>query len=216
MQERRKVYAEYLAKLDELGYLTTHALGPGQSRPSAQQAWMQAHQRLGWLTQQIVLVGSFRVSELAHEVAIIFRDLDVLGATPEAVEAWRSDDDKPGAGPVLKRYLALRDELLREARQEVNAFPLDYGEEAGDATPREDPRTATEADSPPAVGHATEEGHVCEVSATSCCCAAATTTSSTDPAGTPNSSPTPPSKSPTPQDTPAPATRRPGNEVASG
>jgi hypothetical protein len=46
-------------------------------------------------------------------------------------------------------------------------------------------------------------------SPTWCCCAAATTTSSTGPAGTPNSSPTPRSKSPTPPDTSTPATHQP-------
>lgn len=133
IQQRRNVYAKYLAKLDEMGYLTTHALGHRHPdhppmcedhQEDAWQDWMQAHQRLVWLTQEIALVGSPRVYGLAYEVAEIFRDLDVLGTTPEAVQAWFFDGDEE-PGPAFKRYRAIMTELLLEAREEVNAFPID-------------------------------------------------------------------------------------------
>ena len=76
MQERRKLYAEFLTQLDEIIYLTTHALASAnpQHPPTCQhdgraatQEWMQGHQHLSSLVQEILLVGSLEFYELALE-----------------------------------------------------------------------------------------------------------------------------------------------------
>lgn len=143
MQERRKVYAEYLTKVDELMLQTTHVLASGhpdhppdcgEDHSDARRTWMKTHQRFGWLTQEVMIVGSSRVYGLAHELNEIFNDLDLLGESPgaKAVDEWFFDGDEE-PGPTFKRCQYLSNEILMNAREEVNPFPLDEDEDIAEA-----------------------------------------------------------------------------------
>lgn len=125
LQERRKLYAEFLDQADRLSYLTTHALAHHGPQPplceheeeDAIQEWMAGDDKLNRLLIEVALIGSTTFYEIAEDLQTCYRHLDVIYPAAKGVAAWFDGTDEHP--PVSSMVRDLERDLTFIARDDL-------------------------------------------------------------------------------------------------
>lgn len=120
MQERRTIYADFLAALDRLGYLSMHATShehDDATKEDAYQLWMERHDKLMNTIMEIRIIGSDEFVAIADEVDAFWATwLTPILAESAVTEQWH----RPEAGPRESVYSFI-DRATAQARAEVGS-----------------------------------------------------------------------------------------------
>lgn len=145
LQERRKLYADYLSHVSHMVYLTTHALAHQphgecgalceDHEEDALQDWMQANNELDRLFYEVGIIGSSDFYGVAVKIHDAFDSVHVLDPEPDDFHRWiRGEGDRRPIAAVIKYLIGFG---MMAARSDMLASPLRDGEEPEPDDPEE-------------------------------------------------------------------------------
>jgi len=130
MQERRKLYADFLVQADTLRFATRHALAHGhhvhELEDSQQEAalhdWMDANDEFDRLIVEAYLVASDEFCHVAQALKDAYLELDVLGDDRQRTAEQFFDGDEVDV-PVIDLIFDLEHDARHVARRDLGLSP---------------------------------------------------------------------------------------------